>query len=140
SLSVHVATACTPSKPVSVLIMQGTKDPLVPLAGGKLGLNGSGGTVVSHGEAVEKWVKLDGCAATPVREHIPDNARDGTSVDVAIYTGCADGSEVRDYVVVNGGHAWPGGKQYLPEVLIGKTTRNLDASETIWEFFSKHRR
>ena len=39
-----------------------------------------------------------------------------------------------------GGHTWPGGYQYLPEFLIGKTNRDLDASETIWNFFQGYRR
>ena len=39
-----------------------------------------------------------------------------------------------------GGHTWPGGYQYLPEFLIGKTNRDLDASETIWNFFKGYRR
>jgi hypothetical protein len=37
-------------------------------------------------------------------------------------------------------HTWPGGNQYLPEFLIGKTNRDLNASETIWNFFNGHRR
>jgi poly(3-hydroxybutyrate) depolymerase len=38
-----------------------------------------------------------------------------------------------------GGHTWPGGYQYLPEFLIGKTNRDLDASKAIWDFFNEYR-
>jgi polyhydroxybutyrate depolymerase len=37
--------------------------------------------------------------------------------------------------VNGGGHAWPGGMQYLLASVIGKTSKNMDASEVIWEFF-----
>ncbi len=53
-------------------------------------------------------------------------------------TGCRGGSEVILYVMEGGGHVWPGGPQYLPTLIIGHTTRDID-SATIWEFFSRHR-
>jgi len=42
------------------------------------------------------------------------------------------------YVVEGGGHTWPGGWQYFPERIIGKTTVNMDASEEIMAFFKRH--
>ncbi len=73
-------------------------------------------------------------------KQITDDARDGTSIQILDYTGCAAGTEVRGYMIEGGGHAWPGGMQYLPAAIIGKTSHNLDASETIWEFFAAHSR
>ena len=87
------------------------------------------------------------CACAPLpytpsvtlqQERIADKAGDGTTVDVTSYASCANGTEVRGYVVNGGGHAWPGGLQYFPASIIGKTSKNMDASETIWEFFSRH--
>ena len=40
--------------------------------------------------------------------------------------------------VIGGGHTWPGGLQYLPESVIGKTSREFNASEVIWQFFKAH--
>lgn len=140
SLSDKTATACRPEKPVSVLVIQGNADPLVPFAGGSLGKNGDRGTVLSHADAVKKWVELDGCAPEPKKAHIADKTGDGTTIDVRAYSHCRGGSEVQDYVILNGGHAWPGGLQYLGERWIGKTPKNLDASEVIWQFFSNHSR
>jgi len=40
--------------------------------------------------------------------------------------------------VIGGGHTWPGGLQYLPESIIGKTSREFNASEVIWQFFKEH--
>jgi polyhydroxybutyrate depolymerase len=140
SLSENVAANCRPAKPVSVLIIQGTADSLVPIGGGPLGGNTSGGEVLSHGAAIEKFVEVNHCSGLPRKESIPDKAADGTTLDVTTYDACADGSEVQGYVVNGGGHTWPGGVQYLPAALIGKTTRNIDGSSVIWEFLEKHRR
>lgn len=138
SLSESVATNCHPEQPISVLVLLGTEDPLVPLSGGPLGRNTSGGVVLSHDATVQTFAKLDRCSGEPKKERIADQAGDGTTIDVTTYASCASGTEVRGYVVNGGGHAWPGGMQYLPASMIGKTSKNMDASEVIWEFFSRH--
>ena len=140
SLSTNTAETCKPAMPVSVLIIQGTQDPLVPFQGGALGKNGDRGEVLSHAATVEKFAVLNRCSGTPQKKQITDDAKDGTSIQILDYTGCAAGSEVRGYTIEGGGHAWPGGMQYLPAAMIGKTSHNLDASETIWEFFAAHSR
>jgi len=138
SLSESVAANCRPAHPISALVLQGTDDPLVPLAGGSLGRNTAGGVVLSHDATVQKFAKLDRCGGEPKKERIADKAGDGTTIDVTTYVSCASGSEVRGYVVNGGGHAWPGGMQYFPASMIGKTSKNMDASEVIWDFFSEH--
>lgn len=140
SLSVNVDANCHPVKPVSMMIVQGTEDPLVPFVGGSLGRNGERGHILSHELAVRHWVFLNHCGTTPRTQHFSDSAGDGTSIDVATFSGCDGGGEVRGYTMLNGGHAWPGGMAYLPQAIIGKTTRNMDASEVLWEFFSPHKR
>ena len=42
------------------------------------------------------------------------------------------------YRVEGGGHTWPGGFQYLGERSIGRTNRDLDATDVIWSFFQRH--
>jgi polyhydroxybutyrate depolymerase len=37
-----------------------------------------------------------------------------------------------------GGHTWPGGPQYLPEAIIGKTSREFNVSELIRQFFKEY--
>jgi polyhydroxybutyrate depolymerase len=39
--------------------------------------------------------------------------------------------------VQGGGHSWPGGKP-LPEWLVGPTSREIDATARMWEFFLSH--
>ncbi len=82
------------------------------------------------------WIGWNGCRDAAKKSAEPDRAGDGTSILREVYSDCENGGEVDR--IENGGHTWPGGKQYLPVFVVGKTTRNLDASEAIWEFFRRH--
>lgn len=140
SLAVNKVKEWSPSRPIPVLIIAGTADPLVPWEGGDIRFGGrTYGTVVSVPDTVRFWVEKNGCAARPVVRRLPDSdPTDGTTVRREAYSGCRDGAEVVLYAVEGGGHTWPGGLQYLPERIIGKTSREFNASEVIWQFFKMH--
>jgi polyhydroxybutyrate depolymerase len=126
-----LAARCAPSHPLPVLLIHGSDDPLVPEAGGPL----EGEPVLSTADTVARWAALASCHATPAATQLPTPVDDGTSVTRSTYSGCAGGARVVYYDVSGGGHTWPGGFQYLPASIIGKTSHNLDASATIWQFF-----
>ncbi len=128
-----LAARCAPRRPVPFLLMQGADDPFVPVQGGAV--KGERGTVLSASATIQKWVSIDGCPASPATGNEPDTANDGTSVSYQLYSGCRNRSAVALYLVAGGGHTWPGGLQYLPAALIGKTSRDIDAGEVIWSFF-----
>lgn len=132
---VDLAARCAPSHPMPVLLMNGTADPLVPYAGGVVA--GDRGEILSAAATAEKWQTLDGCDSAPALATIPTTANDGTPVNLKTYDGCSRGAQVQFYTIDGGGHTWPGGLQYLPASVVGKTTRNLDASQTAWLFFSQ---
>jgi polyhydroxybutyrate depolymerase len=126
-----VGVACNPSQPVSVWEAHGTADPLVHFNGGDV--RGRGG--LSHSISVKSMVDK----GDPVAEVLP-NVGDGTVVHRYDSTACAASTEVVFYQIDNGGHSWPGAKQYLPKAVIGATTRALDGSEAIAQFFLVHAR
>ena len=37
-----------------------------------------------------------------------------------------------------GGHTWPQGQPYLGEWIVGRVSREMDANQEIWRFFSRH--
>jgi polyhydroxybutyrate depolymerase len=129
--------ACNPSRPVAVLEVHGTADPLVPFGGGTM--RGRGGTsdIVSAPAMVERWRTADGCQGAPATETLA-NAGDGTVVHRFASTSCAAGTAVVFYQVDDGGHTWPGGPQYLPKAIIGPTTHAFGASDAIGRFFTAH--
>ena len=135
---------CSPGKPVSVLAINNVNDPLVPYEGGniytrvrKLNL----GRVLSVEESIMFWISRNRCSADPEVTEVPDvDPRDGTRVTIKEYLNGSDSTEVILYSIDGGGHTWPGGFQYLPAWLIGKTSRDFDASEAIWSFFMRQSR
>ena len=140
SLAVNKVKEWSPTRPIPVMIIAGTADPLVPWNGGYIRYGERiYGTVLSVPETVEFWVEKNGCPARPVVRRLPDlDPTDGTVVRREVYSGCKGGAEVVLYAVEGGGHTWPGGLQYLPERIIGKTSREFSASEVIWQFFKQH--
>ena len=50
----------------------------------------------------------------------------------------SNGAEVI-YVTVPGlGHTWAGGRSLLPEIMVGKSSDTIRATDVIWDFFEKH--
>ena len=88
---------------------------------------------------VALWISRDGCGEKAKVEALPDLAKDGTTVERRTHAAGAAGAEVVFYRIVGGGHTWPGGS-LQPEWLLGKTTRNLDASRVMWDFFARFTR
>ncbi len=135
--SANSEETCTPARSVPIMYLQGTKDPLVPFAGGALK---NGGQVEAHAQVLQRWVKIDGCNPQPVITQHPDSVGDGTSITKEVYTNPGTGVQVVGYTIEGGGHAWPGGWPYLPKFIIGITSRNMNACEAIWEFCKAYRR
>jgi polyhydroxybutyrate depolymerase len=132
----NVRTNCKPSRAVPFMLIHGTADSFVLEAGGTM-TKGDGGVIASTTQTVALWRDLNKCSNVATQSEI-NPANDGTSITLEHYTGCASGSEVAFYKVTNGGHTWPGGSQYLPVILVGKTSRDLNASETMLAFFKNH--
>jgi polyhydroxybutyrate depolymerase len=97
------------------------------------------GIVLSTDESEDFWRRIDGCTNKPVITELPHRTKDGTTSTYKLWAG-ANGNDVAEYIVQGGGHCWPGGYQYFPVSVIGKTTYDFSASEAIWRFFSQHQR
>jgi polyhydroxybutyrate depolymerase len=140
NLHLEADLATVPSRAVSVLAINGTRDPLVPWEGGDVHfLRRKRGKCRSVAETIAWWTKVDGCAKEPIVTLLEDkDPADGTRARREVHGGGRDGSEVLLYAIEEGGHTWPGGLGYAPELFIGKTCRDFDANEAIWEFFSRH--
>jgi polyhydroxybutyrate depolymerase len=122
---------CKPAHAVSVFHIHGEKDENVPIGGGvgkkALDKEGKQGRPPVQ-DSIDFWVKRDGCSVT-VRSQEP-------GVDMVNYGGCEEGTEVQYFKIQDGGHSWPGGKRI--SVLSDSPSKALDATDTIWYFFSLH--
>ncbi|MFJ3234117.1 alpha/beta hydrolase family esterase [Streptomyces sp. NPDC086787] len=132
-----MAPVCHPRRPLPVMIINGTQDPLVPYDGGASRADSSETPLLSVADTAAKWRTVDGCTGETVRS-LPPVPGDRTATGVAAAVSCHGGTQVEVYTVTDGGHTWPGGKQYLPAALVGLTTTQFDASEALWGFFRSH--
>ncbi|HVO15515.1 MAG TPA: alpha/beta fold hydrolase [Alphaproteobacteria bacterium] len=141
ALPVRMKPLCNPSAPISVLIMNGSEDPVMPWRGGeiRLGLERLG-RVISTDDTMTFWAEHDGCVTTPAVEDLPDkDPGDNTVVRRSVFPQC-QAAEVVLYTVDRGGHTWPGGPQYLPQAAVGRVTKDIDATAVIWDFFKRQAR
>ncbi len=147
---------CKPSRPVPVVAFQGTADPFVAFTGGpgpgvfKLPLPGGGKETIgqyvkdhpgalkgpplpqSIPDQVATWAKRNGCAVAPARTRV--------AYDVILYTyRCSPDASVDFYVILGGGHTWPGRDTIVsPVAIVGRTTTSISADAIMWRFFLAH--
>lgn len=139
SMPEAIEPTCEPGAVMSMLLMNGTEDPLVPYEGGPVSSSDNEGVVLSTAATIEFWRLRAACDTQPTETTINELA-DDTSVRHERYAGCQGGASLELYEVVGGGHTWPGGPQYLSEERIGRVSQELDAAETIWAWFEPLRR
>ena len=130
-LGVDVATL---PRPVPLLHIHGTEDRFAPYLGGVGDRSVYGVDFRSAPDSVRAWAQANGCPETAVTQFDEPTVDDGTRIVRHVY-----GSGQRKTILVTvegGGHTWPG-RPPFPEIL-GRSTRNLDANDTIWAFFESH--
>jgi polyhydroxybutyrate depolymerase len=128
---------CTPTgQGTSVMIMNGTKDPLVPFAGGEsslLGLFYKGGIVLSAGESAHYFAAQNKIENTPMTSPLPVGAdnkvahtlwRNSSKLEVGLVT------------IVGGGHGLPQPYWRRPRIL-GPSPMAPNGAALIWDFFQR---
>ncbi|GMR13050.1 MAG: PHB depolymerase family esterase [Gemmatimonadota bacterium] len=133
-----------PTTPISVLIMNGTADPLIPNEGGCVAnATCRRGSVVSTAESVDFWVRFDRTSITPIIEDLPNLVTsDNSTVTTSRYSNGLNGTEVLLYRVDGGGHNVPGNEPIglARSQAVGAKNQDVNAAEEIWEFFRQHSR
>jgi polyhydroxybutyrate depolymerase len=136
----------TAPRPLPMLHMHGTADPIVPFAGGFANVPAPLNLVNLPPvmDVVAAWRDGNGCVGEPVVTQLPNvNAQDGSTIERSHYEDCecyltASGemrpAEVLYYRIAGGGHTWPG----VGPAGFGNVNRDINASEEIWKFFSRH--
>jgi poly(3-hydroxybutyrate) depolymerase len=123
---------CLPPRPVPLVMINGTSDPIVPYGGGtehNLSL-----PTVSVEDSAKAWAKIDRCEEKPEKSKLSAHDKGGMETKVDTYNGCQQNAQVVLYSLKGAGNTWPGGEQYEVEKTIGKTSQDLNADEVIWGF------
>ncbi|WP_406694408.1 PHB depolymerase family esterase [Singulisphaera sp. Ch08] len=129
--------SCHPRRPVPVMHFHGTQDPLV-LFSGPDERTPKDLFFKSVEASIQSWAIANGCPSTPLIAKLPDQADDGTSVSMMTYGPGKASSEVILYVIEGGGHTWPGRAPTMLLPGLGKSTKDISASDLIWDFFQRH--
>ena len=137
SIAENQAKAFRPAHPVAVLVINGTDDPLVPYDGGYvLSERSRRGRIVSTNKMMEIWMSLIPSSDKPKSQAMRDaDQNDGCLPERIIFPSWGINNPVQLVRITGGGHTWPGGKQYLPKMIVGKVCKDFKAEEVIWEFF-----
>ncbi|MDQ6697320.1 MAG: hypothetical protein M3Z46_07665 [Actinomycetota bacterium] len=147
---VAMAKTCTTSRPVPVLAIHGTADPILlfnggvgdrlsQVLGGKSNIKTTSTTVPTdlHGTgypaAVAAWAAKDGC------DHQATDKRIARDVIRRTYS-CPAGVGVEFLIVIGGGHSWPG-SQLSKSIanIVGPTSFSFDATAEIYRWLHQYR-
>lgn len=125
TMTIDTYDECIPNAPMPVLQIHGTADETVSYEGTET-WNKSIPDVLSY------WVGVNNCNPTPSITRVPDlNPNDDDFVDHYVYSGGDNGTVVEHYKINNGTHSWPG-------TTVGVANRTINASNLVWEFFSRY--
>jgi polyhydroxybutyrate depolymerase len=109
---------CKSTRPVSVLEMHGTDDPIYPFAGGDRS--------ISVDAVIQNWRTIDACTGNPTRS-------ESGITKTSEWNQCKGGTVVRLDTVGGGHHTWFGCRQCDP------VPGEPDANAVIWSFFKGRR-
>lgn len=127
------ASSPKPNGKVAILMIHGTADTAVPYEGGmskrsRVAPNQSE-PFTSVQESARYWAKNSGCDRTPFKS-VKGN------ITIEAFSGCSKQSDVEVISIAGGLHSWPGGEKGRTEADAPST--DLNATDTIWEFFKRH--
>ena len=122
----------------SVMIMNGTEDPLVPFDGGEVSLFGFSykyGKVMSSRESGQYFADLNHIAGAPATNET--NVADGVRVEQVLWRNDSK-VEVELVAIHGGGHGIPQPYRRHPR-LLGPSPKEPNGPDVIWAFFERQR-
>lgn len=150
---VNLAPTCVDPEPVPVLAFHGDADPIVPFDGGATA--GRPSDLVPVMDRMGELSRAASCATATVNQLVHHD------INHFVWSECDEGIDVELYVVIGGGHTWPGMLDHVgPEELAGlggdqplvsaagldlatvagNMTTSISASDLALDFFEAHRR
>ena len=143
NLTDESADACHPSRPVPILMMNGTADPLIPCEGGRGTSRFAVAGFWSTAKTLDFWRRANGSDAQDANTvDLDDRDRADQSTVTRISSRCPPGRDVLLYRINDGGHRMPGAFPdarfpRLVNAFLGPQNRDIDGAAIIWEFFRK---
>lgn len=129
SMADSAAFYCTPTRPMPVMLINGTADSVIHYS------TGNPGFWPSIPDLADFWLTKNGCPVIMTNtQMLPDLVNEGSTITTNQYS-CTNDSEVLLYEVINGGFAWPGASDTLPNS--GIINQDINSAVEIWNFFKR---
>lgn len=136
-----MTTRLKTKRPVSVMLMNGTADKVMPWEGGQLAAFLKFGMLKPTPWTVNYWCIHNGCKTPTKRIDLPNKHWfDGCRAYKEVYKGGREDTEVVLFGLEGGGHTWPDGAKSPVQFLVGRVCRDVNGCEEFWSFFKRHKR
>jgi polyhydroxybutyrate depolymerase len=126
---------CKTPSPLSILLVHGTLDAVIPWQGM---VRGNGYMLAPVTDTLAFWSQYASCEGEVTDTALPQKGESPETNVTLFSVGCTHDNEVLLYAVQGGGHNWPGVDDLMSQDWAGTTNMDIRASEVIWEFFSRH--
>lgn len=137
-------TDCTkPTRPVPLLMMSATDDPLMLWQGGQI--RGEGPVMMSAAATRDYWLQVNRAdkEAAKTTQLADINKKDDSIIFKTIYTAKAQGQPFWFYEIRDAGHTMPSIKHKVPffaRMFVGSQNKDIESSHVAWDFLQQFSR
>jgi len=129
-----------PTKPIPLLMMSATDDPLMLWQGGQI--RGDGPMIMSAHDTLEYWLQVNKAdkEKQKTRQLANINKKDDSVIIQTIYPANTGGQPVWFYKIQDAGHTMPSKKHKVPfiaRLLVGSQNKDLEATHEAWRFLQQ---
>ncbi len=133
AMPVGLPARCKPSRPVPLLLINGTEDKLVPYA--------PSDRFIGTEQTAAFWRARNGCSEAAQKAWLADrDPEDGSKIEQTRFD-CPPAAPVVILRVEGGGHQMPSlSHRFALEAMLGRRNHDIEGAEAIWAFFEQIKR
>ena len=136
---------CTPSEPLSVLLINGAEDRVIPLED-RDRIRFRLPSLASVEQTARFWADANGCAPLPrFKTRMDLDVRRSGFAREAIYPQCRSNTQVMIFALHGSGHGWPSATLtplmgFAAQQVLGVSLQGQSVSDLVWRFLSRQQR
>lgn len=128
---------CQGTSPKPVLYIHGTEDNIVPFDGQTSQTPDGSSFYISApmSRTLSYWSDHNGCDGASISSEDLPQSSELSLTRILRVDSCPDDAPITLYMVIGGGHVWPGIRP--TDEFLGYSSTDFNASDVIWDFFSQ---
>lgn len=142
TIGVPLTKSCEPGRAIPIMMINGVDDPVVLWRGEfkKVRYAFRDSEITSVNGMADFWRAKNQCAEHPGSTLVVHASKGSKGAQIQKFAECSPNGDVEQIIIQQGGHTWPGGKprRWIARFIVGKTSKDVPASETMWDFFKSH--